>query len=49
MRFEKRFTDYMTALRFRNKIMFNKLARNPRLKRHGNGWAVTYENNKFIV
>lgn len=48
MRFERRFMKYQAALKFRNRLMFSKRVKNPRIKRHKIGWAVTYEAKKFV-
>jgi len=49
MRYERRFKNYQEALRFKNKLMFAKIAKNPRLKKHNLGWSVSYEAKKFIT
>lgn len=41
--------DYKSALRFKNKLMFNHKGTNPRISKKDNGWVVTYTSKKFIA
>ena len=49
MRFKTGSMDYQSAVRFKNRLMFNYKGSNPRISKKGKGWAVSYTHKKFIT